>query len=67
MVDMNDFFSYFSGLKPNVKISKTASIGVLQGAQVVVCGMRCKYINNNIWYSFFLQWEIKRGKNFMRL
>ena len=55
MVDMNDFFSYFSGLKPNVKMSKIASIRVLEGAQVVVCGMRCKYINNNIWYSFFLQ------------
>ena len=38
MVDT--FFSYFSGLKPNLTKSKIAGTGVLKGVQVAVCGMR---------------------------
>ena len=30
------FFSYFSGLKPSLRKSEIAGIGVLQGVQVVV-------------------------------
>ena len=39
------FFSYFSGLKPNLTKSDTAGIGVLKGVQAVVCGMRCIDLN----------------------
>ena len=46
MVDTFQFFSYFSGLKPNLTKSEIASIGVLKGVQVAVFGMRC--INLNI-------------------
>ena len=41
MVDTFYIFSYFSGLKPNLTKSEIASIGVLKGVQVAVCGMCC--------------------------
>ena len=47
MVDTFDFFSYFSGLKPNLRKSEIAGIGVLKGVQVAVCGMRCIDLNMN--------------------
>ena len=40
------FFSYFSGLKPNLRKSEIAGIRVLKGFQVAVCGMRCIDLNN---------------------
>ena len=40
MVDT--FFSYFYGLKHNLKTSETVSIGVLKKVQVAVCDMRSK-------------------------
>ena len=40
MVDAFYFFSYFSGLKPNLTKSEMSGIGVLKGVQVAVCGMR---------------------------
>ena len=39
------FFSYFSGLKPNLTKSEIAGIGVLKGVQVAVCDMRCIDLN----------------------
>ena len=41
MVENFLFFSYFSGLKPNLTKSEIAGIGVLKGVQVAVHGMRC--------------------------
>ena len=41
------FFSYFSGLKLNLRKSETASIRVLKGFQVALCGMRCIDRNND--------------------
>ena len=41
MVENFLFFSYFSGLKPNLTKSEIAGIGVLNGVQVAVHGMRC--------------------------
>ena len=40
-------FSYFSGLKPNLKKSEIAGIGALKGVQVAVCGLRCIDLNND--------------------
>ena len=48
MVDVFYLFSYFSGLKPNLKKSEIAGIGDLKGVQVVVCGLRCIDLNNDI-------------------
>ena len=41
MVENFLFFSYFSGLKPNLTKSEIAGIGVLKGVQVAVYGMCC--------------------------
>ena len=40
------FFSYFSGLKPNLTISEVAGSGVQKRVQVTDCGIYC--INPNI-------------------
>ena len=47
MVDVFYLFSYFSGLKPNLKKSEIAGIGALKGVQVAVCGLRCIDLNND--------------------
>ena len=47
IVDTFDFFSYFSGLKPNLRKSEIAGIGVLKGVQVAVCGVHCIDLNND--------------------
>ena len=41
MVDVFYLFSYFSGLKPNLKKSEIAGIGALKGVQMAVCGLCC--------------------------
>ena len=41
------FFSYFSGLKPNLTKFEIAGIGVLNRVQVPVCGLRCIDLNND--------------------
>ena len=45
---MNEFntFSNFSGLKPNKTKCETAGIGVLNGIQVALCGMKRVNLNN---------------------
>ena len=40
------FFSYLSGLKPNLTKSETAGIAVLKWVQVAVCGMH--YVDLNV-------------------
>ena len=47
MVDVFCLFSYFSGLKPNLKKSEIAGIGALKVVQVAVRGLRCKDQNND--------------------
>ena len=39
-------FSNFSGLKPNKTKCEIAGIGVLNGVQVALCGMKCVNLNN---------------------
>ena len=40
MSELNTF-SKFPGLKPNKTKCETAGIGVLNGVQVALCGMKC--------------------------
>ena len=40
--------SNFSGLKPNKTKCEIAGIGVLNGVQVSLCGMKCVNLNNEI-------------------
>ena len=39
-------FSKFSRLKPNKTKCENVGIGVLNGVQVTLCGMKCDYLNN---------------------
>ena len=39
-------FSNFSGLKRNKTKCEIVSIGVLNGVQVALCGMKCVNLNN---------------------
>ena len=41
VIQIFEHFSVFSGLKPNKSKCKIASIGVLKGVQMVLCGMEC--------------------------
>ena len=41
-----DIFSNISGLKPNTTKCEIADIGVLNGVQVALCGMKCVNLNN---------------------
>ena len=61
MIDVFYFFSYFSGLKPNLTKSEIAGIGVLKEVQETVCGMRCIDLNIET-YSFLLKLKIKEGE-----
>ena len=61
MIDAFYFFSYFSGLKPNLTKSEIAGIGVLKEVQETVCGMRCIDLNIET-YSFLLKLKIKEGE-----
>ena len=36
-----EYFSIFSGLKPNKCKCEIAGIGVLKGVQIALCGMEC--------------------------
>ena len=47
MADVFYLFSYFSGLKPNLRKSEIAGIGALKRAQVAVGGLRCIDLNND--------------------
>ena len=46
MIDTFHFFSYFSGLKPNLTEFRVLKFRVLKGVQVAVCSMR--FIDLNI-------------------
>ena len=45
MSELNSFLN-FSGLKPNKAKCEIARIGVLNGVQVALCGMKCVNLNN---------------------
>ena len=66
MVDNFHFFSYFSGLKPNLTKSETAGIEVLKGVQVAVCGMHCIDLNidtlKTLGTHFFYNEKLKEEK-----
>ena len=48
MVEAFYLFSYFSGLKRNLKKSEIAGIGALKRVQVAVCGLCYIVLNNDI-------------------
>ena len=70
MVDVFYLFSYFSGLKPNLKKSEIAGIGALKGVQVAVCGLRCIDLNNDtlkiLGTHFSYNEKLKEEKNFYK-
>ena len=71
MVDTSHFFSYFSGLKPNLTKSEIAGIGVLKGVQVAVCDMRCIDLNVDmlkiLGTHFSYNEKLKEKKNFYKI
>ena len=71
MVDtFHFFFSYFSGLKPNLTKSEIAGIGVLKGVQVAVCGMRCIDLNIDMLKILgisLITKNLKKRKTFLKL
>ena len=71
MVDIFYFFSYFSGLKPNLTKFEIADIGVLKGVQVAVCGMRCIDLNIDtlkiLGTHFSYNEKLKEEKNFYNI
>ena len=70
MVDTFHFFSYFSGLKPNLTKSETAGIGILKEVQVAVCGMRCIDLSIDtlkiLGTHFSYNEKLKEEKNFYK-
>ena len=65
------FFSYFFGLKLNLRKSETASIRVLKGFQVALCGMRCIDRNNDtlkiLGTHFSYNKKLKDEKKFLKI
>ena len=71
LVDTFHFFSCFSGLKPNLRKSEIAGIGILKGFQVAVCGMRCIDLNVDtlkiLGIHFPYKEKLKEEKNFYKI
>ena len=67
MSELNSFFK-FSGLKPNKIKCKIASICVLNGVQVALCGMKCVNLNNEtvkiLGVHFSYNKNLEQDKNF---
>ena len=61
-------FSNFSGLKPNKTKCEIAGIGVLNGLQVALCGMKCVDLNNEtvkiLGVHFSYNKNLEQDKNF---
>ena len=61
-------FSNFSGLKPNKTKCEIAGIGVLNGVQVALCGMKCVNLNNEtvkiLGVHFSCNKNLEQNKNF---
>ena len=47
VIQIFEYFSIFSGLKPNKSKCEMAGIGVLRGVQMALCGMECVNLKNN--------------------
>ena len=47
LVKAINYFSTFSGLKPNISKCEVAGIGVLKGVKVAICGFQCVNLKNN--------------------
>ena len=56
------FFSYFFGSEPNLRKSKIACIGALQGVQVAVYGMCCIDLNNDTLKKLGTHCSYNKGK-----
>ena len=67
MSELNTF-SKFPGLKPNKTKCETAGIGVLNGVQVALCGMKCVNLNNEtvkiLGVHFSYNKNLEQDKNF---
>ena len=67
MSELNTF-SNFSGLKPNKTKCEIAGIGVLNGVQVTLCGMKCVNLNNEtveiLGVHFLYNKNLEQDKNF---
>ena len=63
-----NIFSNISGLKPNKTKCETAGIGVLNGVQVALCGMKCVDLNNEtvkiLGVHFSYNKNLEQDKNF---
>ena len=63
-----NIFSNISGLKPNKTKCEIAAIGVLNGVQVALCGMKCANLNNEtvkiLGVHFSYNKNIEQDKNF---
>ena len=63
-------FSNFSGLKPNKTKRTIAGIGVLNGVQVAICGMKCVNLNNEtvkiLGIHFSYNKNLEQDKNFCK-
>ena len=69
MSELNTF-SKFPGLKPNKTKCETAGIGVLNGVQVALCGMKCVNFNNEtvkiLGVHFLYNKNPEQDKNFCK-
>ena len=63
-----NIFSNFSGLKPNKTKCEIVGIGVLNGVQVALCGMKCFNLNNEtvkiLGVHFSYNKNLEQDKNF---
>ena len=63
-----NIFSNISGLKPNKTKCEIAGIGVLNGVQVALCGMKCVNLNNEtvkiLGVHFSYNKNLEQDKNF---
>ena len=63
-----NIFPNFSGLKPNKTKCEIAGIGVLNGVQVALCGMKCLNLNNEtvkkLGADFSYNKNLEQDKNF---
>ena len=56
-----NIFPNFSGLKPNKTKCEIAGIGVLNGVQVALCGMKCVNLNNGIVKMLAVHFSYNQG------
>ena len=66
-----NIFSNISGLKPNKTKCEIAGIGVLNGVQVALCGMKCVNLNNKsvkiLGVDFSYNKNLEQDKNFLNI